>query len=85
MVNRFVILLVLFVVSGLPLEAQRQPAVQSTRQPSIKLQPGATSRLGQCLTKEELDLNRGLLALTRPTRGAESQLEIAHDESSSRG
>lgn len=73
MVNRFVILSVVLVISGLPLAAQPQQAAQATRQPSIKLQPGATSRPGQCLTKEELDLNRALLALTRPTRGAESQ------------
>ena len=40
-------------------------------QPPVKLQPGETVVPGECLTKEELDLNRALLALTRPTVGVE--------------
>jgi hypothetical protein len=40
-------------------------------QPPVRLQPGETPVAGQCLTQQELDLAKGLLALTRPTRGAE--------------
>src|SRR5437762_1484816 len=40
--------------------------------PAVKLQPGETPVAGECLTKEELDLNQRLHALTRPTRGAEA-------------
>src|SRR5580765_4875007 len=39
---------------------------------SVKLQPGETAVPGECLTKEELDLNQRLKALTRPTRGVEA-------------
>lgn len=39
--------------------------------PAVRLQPGETAVPGQCLTQEELDLNRRLLALKRPTRGYE--------------
>jgi hypothetical protein len=46
-------------------------AAQPTRQPPVKLQPGETTVAGECLTKEELDLNRALQALTRPTIGVE--------------
>lgn len=37
----------------------------------MKLQSGETSVAGECLTREELDLNRALQALTRPTIGVE--------------
>jgi hypothetical protein len=47
-------------------------AAQGTQSPSIKLQPGETAVPGECLPKEELDLNRALQALTRPTRGVEA-------------
>src|SRR5688500_2733215 len=40
-------------------------------QPPVRLQPGETPVAGQCLTQQELDLTKGLQALTRPTRGAE--------------
>jgi hypothetical protein len=53
--------------------AHQRPAAQSEPQPSVKLLPGETAVPGECLTKEELDLNRRLLALTRPTRGVESE------------
>jgi hypothetical protein len=39
---------------------------------AVKLQPGETGVAGECLTKEELDLNQQLKALTRPTRGVEA-------------
>jgi len=39
---------------------------------SVKLQPGETRVPGECLTKEEFDLNDQLHALRRPTRGAEA-------------
>jgi hypothetical protein len=39
--------------------------------PAVKLQPGETAVAGQCLTKEELDLNLRLRTLKRPTRGYE--------------
>jgi hypothetical protein len=45
---------------------------QAAAQPTLKLQPGETAVPGECLTKEELELNRGLQALTRPTRGVEA-------------
>jgi hypothetical protein len=44
---------------------------QPERQPPVKLEPGETIVPGECLTKEELDLNRALQALTRPTIGVE--------------
>ncbi len=47
-------------------------AGQGPQQPAVKLQPGDTSVPGECLSREELDLNRGLQALTRPTRGVEA-------------
>jgi hypothetical protein len=47
-----------------------QPTAQ--REPPVKLQPGESAVPGQCLTKEELDLNRALRALTRPTVGVEN-------------
>jgi hypothetical protein len=40
-------------------------------QPPVRLQPGETPVAGQCLTEQELNLAKGLQALTRPTRGAE--------------
>lgn len=48
-----------------------QPSQQAPRQPPVKLQAGETMVAGECLTKEELELNRGLQALTRPTIGVE--------------
>ena len=41
-------------------------------QPSVKLRAGETAVPGECLTKEELELNQQLKALTRPTRGVEA-------------
>jgi hypothetical protein len=43
-----------------------------TRPPSVRLQPGETAVSGQCLTRQELDLNQQLRALARPTRGVEA-------------
>jgi hypothetical protein len=60
-------------VSALTLSAQSRETPRADQQPSVKLAAGETPVAGECLTKQELDLNRGLLALTRPTRGAESQ------------
>ena len=53
-----------------PVAAQRSGPVPI--QPAIKLQPGDTAVPGECLIREELDLNRLLQALTRPTRGVEA-------------
>jgi len=47
-------------------------AGQATQPPAVKLQRGETAVPGECLPKEELDLNRALQALTRPTRGVEA-------------
>lgn len=44
-------------------------------QPAVKLQAGETAVPGECLTKEELDFNKRLQALTRPTRGVEAGQE----------
>ena len=41
-------------------------------EPPVRLKAGETPVPGQCLTREELDLIKGLQALKRPTRGAES-------------
>lgn len=40
--------------------------------PAVKLQPGETPTAGQCLTREELDLNQRLRTLDRPSRGVEA-------------
>lgn len=62
---------VAFVASAVSLAAQAgRPAPPLA--PSLKLQPGETAVPGECLTKEELDLNQRLKALTRPTRGVEA-------------
>src|SRR5262249_46752847 len=47
------------------------PRPAPAAQPAVKLQAGETPVAGECLTKEELDLNQRLQALTRPTRGVE--------------
>ncbi len=50
------------------------PAAQIARppeKPAVKLQPGETAVPGECLTRQELDLNAALRALKRPTRGVE--------------
>src|SRR5262245_576860 len=47
-------------------------AAQRGQSPSIKLQAGDTDVGVECLSKEELDLNRSLQALTRSTRGVEA-------------
>jgi hypothetical protein len=48
-------------------QAPQTPAAQ----PPVKLRSGETPVAGQCLTEEELELTKGLQALTRPTRGVE--------------
>jgi hypothetical protein len=73
MVSRSGLLSVAFGVFCVSLAAQSREAAPSAPQASVKLQPGETAVPGECLTKEELDLNRRLLALTRPTRGVESE------------
>jgi hypothetical protein len=65
MVRTCAALPILFVVFGSLL------AAQPPRQPPVKLQPGETPVAGECLMKEELELNRALQALTRPTIGVE--------------
>jgi hypothetical protein len=70
---RFVVWSLALTVSVLTLAAQSRETPRAGQQPTVKLQAGETPVQGQCLTKQELDLNRGLLALTRPTRGVELQ------------
>ena len=71
MPTRFPAPALVFALSGLSLAAQF-PAPRSQQQPAVKLQRGETAVAGECLTKEELDLNQALRALTRPTRGVEA-------------
>jgi hypothetical protein len=59
-----------FGVSGV-VSALTQAPQGPSMQPPARLQPGETPVAGQCLTQQELDLIKGLQALTRPTRGAE--------------
>ena len=40
--------------------------------PAMKLQTGETPVQGQCLSREELDLNKGLQTMDRPSRGVEA-------------
>ena len=70
MVTRFVVPLIAF-ASFVSVLAQAPQAPQSS-QPPVKLHAGETAVAGECLTKEELDLNQRLQALTRPTRGVEA-------------
>jgi hypothetical protein len=65
------IALVVMVASLVSLSAQA-PRPAPAAQPAVKLQAGETPVPGECLTKEELDLNQRLQALTRPTRGVEA-------------
>lgn len=60
---------VLWAAGGPPVGAQQRPA--PALEPPVKLQPGETAVAGECLTQQELDLNRGLQALKRPTFGVE--------------
>jgi hypothetical protein len=71
--SRSGLLAVAFGACCVSLAGQSREAAPSGPQASVKLQPGDTAVPGECLTKEELDLNRRLLALTRPTRGVESE------------
>jgi len=60
-------------VSGVLVAAVAAVGAQTpARSAAVKLQPGETAVPGQCLTRQELDLNQRLQALTRPTRGAEA-------------
>src|SRR5262245_23641452 len=71
MVARVLMLSIAFIASLVSLAAQSSrptPVIQ----PAVKLQAGETAVPGECLTKEELDLNQQLKALTRPTRGVEA-------------
>lgn len=65
------ILPVVIVASLVALSAQA-PGQGPAASPAVKLQAGETAVPGECLTKEELDLNQRLKALTRPTRGVEA-------------
>jgi hypothetical protein len=71
MVPKYTALAWLLLIAGLPLAAQtrEQPPRQ---QPAVKLEAGETAVPGECLTKEELDLNSALRALSRPTFGVEA-------------
>jgi len=68
------IVLVAMVASLVSLSAQA-PRPAPAAQPAVRLQAGETPVPGECLTKEELDLNQRLQALTRPTRGVEAGQE----------
>jgi hypothetical protein len=71
MVMKFFLPSLVLVASVVSVAAQSgRPA--PTAQPSVKLQAGETAVPGECLTKEELELNQRLKALTRPTRGVEA-------------
>lgn len=71
MVIKLAIPSIVFVASFASLTAQSgRPAPAA--QPAVKLQAGETAVPGECLTKEQLDLNQRLQALTRPTRGVEA-------------
>jgi hypothetical protein len=69
-----VIVPVVMVASLVALSAQA-PSQGPAASPAVKLQAGETAVPGACLTKEELDLNQRLKALTRPTRGVEAGAE----------
>jgi hypothetical protein len=60
------------VVASLVSLSAQTPRPAPALQPAVKLQSGETPLAGECLTKEELDLNQRLQALTRPTRGVEA-------------
>ena len=63
MFTKLVVPSIVFVASLVSLGAQSgRPA--STAQPSVKLQAGETAVPGECLSKEELDLNQRLHART---------------------
>jgi hypothetical protein len=57
-------------VAVLSMGQSRPP--QPPPSPAVKLQTGETPVVGECLTKEELDLNRALRELARATRGVEA-------------
>ena len=59
----------LFILPAVAAFAQAPPL---PAEPTVTLKAGETPVSGQCLTREELDLNKGLEALKRPTRGAEN-------------
>jgi hypothetical protein len=67
--SRWGVFAALVLAAATGLQAQQPPA--PAQEPSVKLQPGDTPVAGQCLSKEELELNRALSALKRPTRGVE--------------
>jgi hypothetical protein len=71
MVTRLAVPSIVFVASLASIGAQSaRPA--PALQPAVKLQGGETAVPGECLTREEQDLNQRLQALTRPTRGVEA-------------
>jgi hypothetical protein len=74
MVCRVVTLFVvpLAVAAVASLSAQSREGTPPRLAPAVKLQAGETAVPGECLTREELDLNKALAALTRPTRGVEA-------------
>lgn len=61
------------VLASTALAAQSREEIKA--EPIVKLQPGATEVLGQCLTQQELELIAGLNALQRPTVGVEGEGE----------
>jgi len=62
----------LVVLASVASIAAQQNRTAPALAPSVKLQAGETPVAGECLTKEDLDLNQRLKALTRPTRGVEA-------------
>lgn len=61
----------LFILPAVAALAQA-PAPPIPAEPPVTLKAGETPVAGECLTRQELDLNKGLEALKRPTRGAEN-------------
>ena len=74
MVTKLAVPSVVFVAALVSLGAQSARPTPALP-PSVKLQAGETAVPGECLSKEELDLNQRLQALTRPTRGVEAGQE----------
>jgi hypothetical protein len=68
MVKAATALVVIVVFGG---TARVQSPEKAAAEPPVRLTAGETPVPGECLTKEELDLIKGLQALKRPTRGAE--------------
>lgn len=72
MTGKLAVACVLLAFALAPVAAQRGGGARAPLAPAVKLQPGETAVPGQCLTREELDLNQKLKTLDRPSRGVEA-------------